>query len=95
MFLNLLTAKIIGGVAIVGLIGGVYLYISHLKSSLATLEANNVKLNFAVEQQKELIEQQNKDIIVVANYFKDYQKLNNSLNKSLNTLNEKFNNKKN
>jgi len=30
---------------------------------------------------------------VVANYFKDYQKLNNSLNKSLNTLNEKFNKK--
>ena len=55
-------AKIAMVVVIVGAVGGGYMYVKTLQADLATSKANNMKLEASVAEQKEVIEQQLKDI---------------------------------
>ena len=71
-------------------IGGAYIYVKNLQADLATSEANNVKLEFSVGEQKKVIEQQLKDIKKVQIAMKDQAALNERLNASIKDLSNKF-----
>ena len=74
-------------------ISGAVIYVMKLRSDNAILKANQVKLEAAVETQKEALEQQKKDFdaIMIAN--KNLTELNNNLRKDLNELDKRFNKK--
>ena len=66
-------------------------YVQHLKSENEILTLNNEKLNGAVEQQQQLIEQQLRDIESKEDINNQLIKNNSKLNADLNLANEKFN----
>lgn len=70
--------------------GGIW-YVQHLKSENEILTLNNEKLNGAVEQQQQLIEQQLRDIESKEDINNQLIKNNAKLNADLNLANEKFN----
>lgn len=70
--------------------GGIW-YVQHLKSENEILTLNNEKLNGAVEQQQQLIEQQLRDIESKEDINSQLIKNNAKLNADLNLANEKFN----
>ena len=70
--------------------GGIW-YVQHLKSENEILTLNNEKLNGAVEQQQQLIEQQLRDIESKEDINNQLIKNNSKLNADLNLANEKFN----
>ena len=71
--------------------GGGYLYVQKLQKDNATLKANQIKLESAVEDQQAVIEQQLKDIEQIQFINKDLQEKNQKLTADLNVANEKFN----
>lgn len=73
-----------------GAAGGLW-YVQHLKSENEILTLNNEKLNGAVEQQQQLIEQQLRDIESKEDINSQLIKNNAKLNADLNLANEKFN----
>lgn len=71
-------------------ITGAYVYVKNLKANLAISEANNAKLESAVNSQKKVIDQQVKDIQSIRSIMKDQQDLNKKLDKSIKDLSDKF-----
>ena len=65
-------------------ISGAGVYVMKLRSDNATLKANQIKLEQAVDSQQKVIEQQKKD-------FQDIMKPNQEINQLVNTLRKKFN----
>ena len=71
--------------------GGGYIYVKNLKADLATSEANNAKLEQSVNDQKAVIEQQQKDFTAILAANKALEEKNNILNKEFKALDERFN----
>ena len=76
--------------AVVVFAAGLYWYVSNLQATVRILEANNVKLEYAVSEQQRLIEQQQRDTQSITAIMKSQAKLTSSLTNSLIELNEKF-----
>jgi predicted RND superfamily exporter protein len=72
------------------LAGGLY-YAMNLKAALATSEANNAKLETAVESQNAVIEQKMEEINKIQDINKSLLSVNAKLQADVNKLNEKFN----
>ena len=78
------------GVMVAGL-AGAGAYVFKLKADNATLKANQIKLESAVSEQKQLIENQKKDFDNILQANKDMNKLINVLKKDFEDLDKRFN----
>ena len=85
------TIKIIIILAILSGIGGAYVYVKTLKADLATSEANNMKLEQSVSDQRAVIEQVQADFKKQQEISKKLQETNLTLAKELADTEEKFN----
>ena len=72
-------------------IGGGYMYVKNLKADLAVSEANNMKLEQSVADQKAVIEQVQADFKQQQEISKKLQETNLTLAKELKDTEEKFN----
>ena len=72
-------------------IGGGYMYVKNLKADLAVSEANNMKLEQSVADQKAVIEQVQADFKKQQEISKKLQETNLTLAKELKDTEEKFN----
>ena len=72
-------------------IGGGYMYVKNLKADLAVSEANNMKLEQSVADQKAVIEQVQADFKQQQEISKKLQETNLTLAKELRDTEEKFN----
>jgi len=70
--------------------GGAFLYVQNLQATVDLLTANNAKLESAVDEQKQVIEQQAKDTKAIAFAHKSQVALNAKLDASINDLRDKF-----
>ena len=73
--------------------GGGYLYVNKLQKDNAILKENAIKLESAVEDQKKLIENQQKDFKEILDANKKMNELVNVLKKDLEDLDKRFNKK--
>ena len=80
------------GVMVAGL-AGAGAYVFKLRADNATLKANQIKLESAVSEQKELIENQKKDFEEILNANKKMNELVSVLKKDLEDLDKRFNKK--
>ena len=78
------------GVMVAGL-AGAGAYVFKLRDDNATLKANQIKLESAVSEQKQLIENQKKDFDNILQANKDMNKLINVLKKDFEDLDKRFN----
>ena len=78
------------GVMVAGL-AGAGAYVFKLRADNATLKANQIKLETAVSEQKQLIENQKKDFDNILQANKDMNKLINVLKKDFEDLDKRFN----
>lgn len=85
------TVKIVIILAILSGIGGAYVYVKNLKADLAVSEANNMKLEQSVADQKAVIEQVQADFKKQQEISKKLQETNLTLAKELKDTEEKFN----
>jgi len=69
---------------IISSLAGAGVYVMKLRADNATLKANQIKLEQAVDSQQKVIEQQKKD-------FEDIMKANKEINQLVNTLKKEFN----
>ncbi|MBR20645.1 MAG: hypothetical protein CMA64_10985 [Euryarchaeota archaeon] len=79
---------------VLGLLSGIgagYVHVKSLKADLATSEANNMKLEQSVEDQKAVITQQKNDFANILEANKNLQALNNTLKKEYQDLDTRFN----
>jgi hypothetical protein len=76
-------------ISLIGIAGGIT-YVMKLRSDLAISEANNVKLEMAVGEQKAVIEQQIQDFAAIQIAMNEQQELNNQLSASIDDLRNKF-----
>jgi type II secretory pathway pseudopilin PulG len=76
-------------VIVVVIAGGLY-YVINIKADLATSEANNQKLQDAIQVQKELIEQMQKDVEQIQETNKQLAEQNEKQRQDVNTLSSKF-----
>ena len=85
------TIKIIIILAILSGIGGAYVYVKTLKADLAASEANNMKLEQSISDQRAVIEQVQADFKKQQEISKKLQETNLTLAKELADTEEKFN----
>ena len=85
------TVKILIILAILSGIGGAYVYVKTLKADLATSEANNMKLEQSISDQRAVIEQVQADFKKQQEISKKLQETNLTLAKELADTEEKFN----
>ena len=78
------------GVMVAGL-AGAGAYVFKLRADNATLKANQIKLESAVSEQKQLMENQKKDFDNILQANKDMNKLINVLKKDFEDLDKRFN----
>lgn len=71
--------------------GGAFMYVKNLKAENEILKLNNEKLESAVDEQQNLIEQQIADIQQIQDINKDLLENNRKLVEDLRVANEKFN----
>ena len=90
MFSSLRIAIIV--IVIAG-IGGFSMYVMKLKSDNAILQANQIKLELAVEDQKQLIQNQKKDFKDILDANKKMNALVTALKNDLDDLDKRFNKK--
>jgi type II secretory pathway pseudopilin PulG len=76
--------------AIVVVIAGGLYYVMNIKADLATSEANNQKLQDAIQVQKELIEQMQRDVEQIQETNKQLAEQNEKQRQDVNTLSSKF-----
>tara|TARA_B100000927_G_scaffold137314_1_gene110832 strand:+ start:154 stop:624 length:471 start_codon:yes stop_codon:yes gene_type:complete len=79
--------------AMVAGLAGAGAYVFKLKADNATLKANQIKLESAVSEQKELIENQKKDFKEILDANNKMNELVNVLKKDLENLDKRFNKK--
>ena len=85
------TIKIVIILALLSGIGGAYVYVKTLKADLATSEANNMKLEQSISDQRAVIEQVQADFKKQQEISKKLQETNLTLAKELADTEEKFN----
>ncbi len=85
------TVKILIILAILSGIGGAYVYVKTLKADLAVSEANNMKLEQSISDQRAVIEQVQADFKKQQEISKKLQETNLTLAKELADTEEKFN----
>ena len=73
--------------------GGGYLYVNKLQKDNAILKTNQIKLESAVSEQKQLIENQKKDFEDILDANKQMNQLVSVLKKDLEDLDKRFNKK--
>ena len=78
------------GVMVAGL-AGAGAYVFKLRADNATLKANQIKLESAVSEQKELIQKQQKDFKEILQANQDMNKLVEVLKKDIDELDKRFN----
>ena len=74
-------------------ISGAGVYVMKLRSDNATLKANQIKLEQAVDSQQKVIEQQKKDFEAITKANQEINQLVNTLRKEFNDLDQRFNKK--
>ena len=70
--------------------GGGYLYINKLQKDNATLKSNQIKLESAVEDQKQVIEQQAEDFRKIRNTLDKLEEVNKKLEQDKADLNKRL-----
>ena len=70
--------------------GGGYLYVNKLQKDNAVLKTNQIKLETAVEESNQVIEQQTKDLKQIRTTLKTIEELNDKLEADRNSLNKRL-----
>ena len=70
--------------------GGGYWYVQKLQKDNAILKSNQVKLETAVAESNQVIEQQSKDLKKIRSTLKEVEELNDSLQEDKNSLNKRL-----
>tara|TARA_R110002153_G_scaffold42647_5_gene120939 strand:+ start:2938 stop:3423 length:486 start_codon:yes stop_codon:yes gene_type:complete len=70
--------------------GGAFVYVRNLQATVAVLEANNTKLEGAVNEQKQVLKQQVEDTKAVTSAHESQVALNAELSASIDDLRDKF-----
>ncbi len=86
--------RMIFAVLLITGIAGAGMYVMKLRADNATLKANQLKLETAIEDQTKLLEQQKEDFEAIMESNKKLNVLINTFKKDLNELDKRFNKKK-
>jgi len=70
--------------------GGGYLYVTKLQKDNAILKTNQIKLETAVQESNQVIEQQTKDLKQIRSTLKKVEELNNKLQADRDSLNKRL-----
>ena len=70
--------------------GGGYLYVNKLQKDNAVLKTNQIKLETAVQESNQVIEQQTKDLKKIRSTLKKVEELNNKLQADRDRLNKRL-----
>jgi len=70
--------------------GGGYLYVTKLQKDNAILKTNQIKLESAVQESNQVIEQQTKDLKQIRSTLKKVEELNNKLQEDRDSLNKRL-----
>jgi len=70
--------------------GGGYLYVNKLQKDNAILKTNQIKLESAVQESNQVIEQQTKDLKQIRSTLKKVEELNNKLQADRDSLNKRL-----
>ena len=86
----MLQIKIILALVLLAGAGGGYLYVNKLQKDNAILKTNQVKLETAVAESNQVIEQQSKDLKKIRTTLKEVEELNDRLQEDKNSLNKRL-----
>ena len=86
----MLQIKIILALVLLAGAGGGYLYVNKLQKDNAILKTNQVKLETAVAESNEVIEQQSKDLKKIRYTLKEVEELNDRLQADKDSLNKRL-----
>ena len=86
----MLQIKIILGLVLLAGAGGGYLYVNKLQKDNAILKTNQVKLETAVAESNQVIEQQSKDLKKIRSTLKEVEELNDRLQADKDSLNKRL-----
>ena len=86
----MLQIKIILGLILLAGAGGGYLYVNKLQKDNAILKTNQVKLETAVAESNQVIEQQSKDLKKIRSTLKEVEELNDKLQADKDSLNKRL-----
>ena len=86
----MLQIKIILALVLLAGAGGGYLYVTKLQKDNAILKTNQVKLETAVAESNQVIEQQTKDLKKIRSTLKEVEELNDRLQADKDSLNKRL-----
>jgi regulator of replication initiation timing len=86
----MLQIKIILALVLLAGAGGGYLYVNKLQKDNAILKTNQVKLETAVAESNQVIEQQTKDLKKIRSTLKEVEELNDRLQADKDSLNKRL-----
>ena len=86
----MLQIKIILALVLLAGAGGGYLYVNKLQKDNAILKSNQVKLETAVAESNQVIEQQSKDLKKIRSTLKEVEELNDKLQADKDSLNKRL-----
>ena len=86
----MLQIKIILALVLLAGAGGGYLYVNKLQKDNAILKTNQIKLETAVAESNQVIEQQSKDLKKIRSTLKEVEELNDRLRADKDSLNKRL-----
>ena len=86
----MLQIKIILALVLLAGAGGGYLYVNKLQKDNAILKTNQIKLETAVAESNQVIEQQSKDLKKIRSTLKEVEELNDRLQADKDSLNKRL-----
>ena len=86
----MLQIKIILALVLLAGAGGGYLYVNNLQKDNAILKTNQIKLETAVAESNQVIEQQSKDLKKIRSTLKEVEELNDRLQADKDSLNKRL-----
>ena len=86
----MLQIKIILALVLLAGAGGGYLYVNKLQKDNAILKTNQIKLETAVAESNQVIEQQTKDLKKIRSTLKEVEELNDKLQADKDSLNKRL-----
>ena len=86
----MLQIKIILALVLLAGAGGGYLYVNKLQKDNAILKTNQIKLETAVAESNQVIEQQSKDLKKIRSTLKEVEELNDRLQADRDSLNKRL-----
>ena len=86
----MLQIKIILALVLLAGAGGGYLYVNKLQKDNAILKTNQIKLETAVAESNQVIEQQSKDLKKIRSTLKEVEELNDRLQSDKDSLNKRL-----